>query len=279
MRTCPTCKAVYRGEPETCPLDGTRVVFASHSLVGSSVARWRIVEHVRDDTFRARHEVLGVHRALRVSSDRGALVECARTMAALGHPALPDVFEVIVDGDGRAWLAFEELPGATLEDCVPDGGARPEWAASVLRPVADLLACAHARGLTHGALCADVLHIRQSDDAIRVKVDRFGERRTSDGGPIEVKPLDRWGAVPVELFAGRKSPDPADDVYALGWLLYGSLTGRPPYESLVELARARQEASLPESAGPASLLFELARAMLHPDPARRPTARAVADVM
>ncbi len=137
----------------------------------------------------------------------------------LRHPSVPKLY-----GDGEAplpdgtvvpYLALELLRGVSLAGLL-SGALPPPEALRIAATVADVLAVAHRRGVVHRDL--NPTNIMMT--AAGVKIIDFG--------------------LAAETATGA---EPAEDVYALGVLLYHLLTGVSPYPastSQAALASFRQ---------------------------------------
>ena len=119
--------------------------------------------------------------------------------------------------------------GRDLETVVRLGGAlAPERAAAVVGAVADGLDAIHAAGLVHRDVKpANVL----LDEAGHVWVGDFGLARPVDGGTGPTDPgawVGTAGFAAPEQIRGE-AVDARTDVYALGCVLFFTLTGRSPF--------------------------------------------------
>jgi serine/threonine-protein kinase len=159
----------------------------------------------------------------------------ARAAARLSHPNVVRVFDS-GETDGRPFIVMEYVPGETLAALLERG---PLPAAEVVDLGAQAcagLAAAHDHGLVHRDVKPQNLIVR--DDGT-LKIADFGivrgdeTTRLTQHGTV----LGTAGYLAPEQAAGE-DVTAATDLYALGAVLYESLTGRTPYEfaSLVELA-------------------------------------------
>jgi serine/threonine-protein kinase len=132
---------------------------------------------------------------------------------------------------------MELLRGAVLAGRLAGGPLPWAEAVQVAATVADVLAIAHRRGVVHRDLTPENIIMTASG----AKIVDFGEATTIEGAPL--------------MAFGEPLPDrrvstggsPADDVYALGVLLYHMLTGRSPYRTggRPDLPAARRHRAAP----------------------------------
>ncbi len=164
-------------------------------------------------------------------------------LRALRHPALARVREVISLPGDRAVVTVDLVPGADLAVVLGARGCltRSE-AARLLDDVGSALARLHEAGLAHGDVSSANVVITTEGGA--VLIDLFGGVMETGTG--------RWAA-PER--AGGGPATPASDVYSLGALLRSCATGTAVLGERLDRVLAD---------------------VLVDDPARRPTARALA---
>ncbi len=143
--------------------------------------------------------------------------------------------------DGRRFIALEYQPGGDFTRL--RGRAWPFVLRRVL-PVVDALAELHALGYVHGDVKpANVLldvdgWPRLADFSC---ARRIGATGASEGSPYGMSP-ERHAGAPASI---------ADDVYAVGAMLYGLLGGHPPFYPDLTPERVRTEAPAPLVTRPA----------------------------
>jgi tRNA A-37 threonylcarbamoyl transferase component Bud32 len=202
----------------------------------------------------------------------------ARSAARLNHPGVVTIHDV-VRHDGEPWIVMEYVPGLSLAARIARDGRLPgEEVARVGAKIADALAHAHAAGIVHRDLKPD--NILLSGD--RVVVTDFGIARIID----DTGKLTLTGTVlgtphymSPEQLEGRQVDAPAD-VWSLGATLYTALEGHPPFAgptltAVIAAILAREPAPALQAGSLGGLLTQ----MLAKDPARRPTATAVAQAL
>jgi serine/threonine protein kinase len=195
------------------------------------------------------------------------------------HPSVPRIYEYgdapLHDGTSVAYVVMELLDGVVLAGYLAEGPLPWLDAVQVGAKIADVLAVAHKRGVVHRDLTA--VNIMITEDGARI-ID-FGLAvtvRTPDQGK---GPFILPRAPLTNDFAGPG--EPADDVYALGVLLYQMVTGRPPFANLpppTATAMMRRVVHTPVLTVPGVPrgLAEICRRCMAKRPGDRPDAATVA---
>lgn len=170
---------------------------------------------------------------------RGALAgELLRRVGQTRHPSLAPVLDTVVDPDGAVLHVEAQADGPLLSTAV----RMPQTSVVlVAADVAGALAQLHAAGLAHGGLVADAVVLDASGRPLVMGAGLAGAAAIADGRP---------------------QPAAADDLRALGRLLYLLLTGREP------AAQPAAPAALAADVTPA--LNGLTLALLSADPERPP---------
>jgi len=212
----------------------------------------------------------------------------ARIANLVNHAGVAEVFATGSYG-GRPWLAMERLHGRSLAAVLDDGPLPRDTALDILLELCDVLAAAHASGVTHGDLKVENVFVLDH------RPDRPGDRR--------IKLLD-WGIARIAgeddplrgLIAGTLTyvaPEqilgcdiaPAADVYALGVLAYRLLLGEPPFVAAKDLEllhkHLRDDPPRPRMRWPQipAKLEATLLAMLAKQPGDRPSLSAVAEAL
>ena len=162
----------------------------------------------------------------------------ARAVAALSHPNILAVHD-FGRTDAMSYVVFELLQGASLRERLASGPLPVRKAIDIARQVADGLAAAHERHITHRDIKPDNLFV--SGDG-RVKILDFGlaqtaarEPRADDATGTAVPPaapitgagtvLGTVGYMAPEQVRGQ-AVDHRADIFALGATLYELCSGR-----------------------------------------------------
>jgi tRNA A-37 threonylcarbamoyl transferase component Bud32 len=238
--------------------------------------------------WRASDELLGREVALKqvrladqpvadVALARERTMREARIAAALHHPHIVSIFDVVVERD-EPWLVLEFLPSRSLGGVLTERSTLPPVeVAAIGADVAGALAAAHAAGIVHRDVKPDnVLLSRPSAAGPLVKLTDFGIAHTAAAPAITATHvLTGTPAYFAPETARGEGTDSRSDVYSLGATLYAAVEGHPPFGTdtdnvLALLARiGRGGAPVPQHAGP---LTDLLGHLTADDPAARPTA-------
>jgi eukaryotic-like serine/threonine-protein kinase len=165
----------------------------------------------------------------------------ARAAARLGHPNVVTVYD---SGDDRdlPYIVMEHVTGRTLRDVLDEKGRlSPTATAELLAGVAAALDHAHSSGVVH----LDVKPENVLLTADTVKVADFGLVRAARARP-EYELAGTAQYIAPEVLRGGVV-DGRADIYALGVVAYGCLTGRPPFDGpdRDEVARRHLDERIP----------------------------------
>ncbi len=214
---CPACLANTADSP---------VVIGGNLELGDEIGRGGM-----GTVYKALHRKLGRTVAVKFLPDdlagdpefRARFEREARALAMLNHPNIVAVHDFGQEGD-ECYLVMEYVAGGTLAKKLP---MAREAALPILIQVCDALSYAHKQGVVHRDIKPDNILL----DGARAKVSDFGiarivhpsERRVTAsnvavGTADYLAPEARIGA----------EPDPRQDIYAMGVVIYEVLTGRMP---------------------------------------------------
>lgn len=156
----------------------------------------------------------------------------ARAAAGLWHPHVTSVYDYgeHTDAAGRqvSYVVMELLPGQTLSQRLAAGPLPPASAMRTCAQVAEALAAAHERKLVHRDIKPSNVMLTPAG----VKVVDFGIATTVGRPELEAdgQLLGTAAYLAPERLAGG-TVLPASDVYALGLLLYRTLTNELPWSA------------------------------------------------
>ena len=233
--------------------------------------------YAAQDRLLRRQVAVKVYRATALA-DRSRFDAEVHTLAALNHPGLVQVYDAGEHG-GDGYVVLELVDGPTLRSILADRGTLPPSEAGALgAAMAEALAYVHAAGVVHrdvtpsNILCGSDGRPRLADFGIARLLDttRVTAVATTVGTAAYMAP---------EQVEGR-DVTPAADIYALGLVLWEALTGRTAFSGAgheVAIARLVRDPDV-ETDVPAEWI-PLLREMTARDPADRPSAAAVSDLL
>jgi len=155
----------------------------------------------------------------------------ALSSAALSHPAVVHVYEIVTERDAD-WVVMEFVSGSSLADVVAAGPLPANEIARIGREIARALAEAHRKGIVHRDIKTENVMLTPAG---HVKVLDFGlakwtgprgtdsDRITTDGLVVGTS-----RAMSPEQALGREL-DARTDIFSLGSLLFELATGRPAF--------------------------------------------------
>ncbi|MEH0844060.1 protein kinase [Micromonospora sp. CPCC 205711] len=216
---------------------------------------------------------------------RATIQREARAAARLAHPHVTQVYDYgeapLPGGAVVPYLVMELVEGRSLADRLSAGPLAWPDAVRTAGQVAAALAAAHRLGVVH----RDVKPANVMLTETGAKVLDFGiAALAGPRSPLTGQPGELMMGTPAYFAPERMTPgppNPASDVYALGALLYRSLTGRAPlpvqtWEDALEVHARRAPVPPLQIPGLPADLAALTLACLDADPGRRPTARQLA---
>ncbi|KAI9023905.1 kinase-like domain-containing protein [Hyaloraphidium curvatum] len=241
------------------------------------------------------------------ASSRGAANELAvrNKLKALGHANHPHIVHLVENfvAEDRTYFVFEYAPGTDLAQCLQArGGVLPEWEARrIIASVLGTLSFLHSVGIVHRDVKpANILVRDPARLAETLCLTDFGGAHVSDSpNPANItsglpsfatsrslaKAMQSCAGTPLylppEIVLGL-AYDHKVDSWATGCVLWNLLFGASPFEhglaSFDELYARIMKASLDFPDGGASeSCRSFLRALLDPDPSRRPSCAEALD--
>lgn len=229
-------------------------------MIGQTVSHYKILEplgeggmgtvYLAEDTHLGRRVAIKFPSLNSDSHDhRARFLREARAVSELSHPGIATLFDYGETEAGRPFLVMELARGRALTELLQKGELTLSRAVEIVIDVATALVEAHARGVVHRDIKPSNIMI---DDQGRVKVLDFGlaKQLNKEVGVSEpeartlLSTETRSGVVlgtpaylsPEQATGG--AVDARSDLFALGTLLYESITGRTPFSgnSFIEIA-------------------------------------------
>jgi tetratricopeptide (TPR) repeat protein len=155
----------------------------------------------------------------------------AEAVARLRHPNIVGIYE-IGEVDGRPFFSLEYAEGGSLSARLADTALTPPQAARLVEALAGAMQAAHSAGVVHRDLKPGNILLTADGTP---KITDFGLAKLlgGDSGRTESGAILGTPSYMAPEQARGQSRDaavgPAADVWALGALLYETLTGRPPF--------------------------------------------------
>src|SRR5436305_7727374 len=199
----------------------------------------------------------------------------SKTAASIRHPNVISIYDARED-DGLLFISMDFIEGTDLRAILSrEGPLEPLRAARIVGQVADALDAAHRRGLVHRDVKPANVLVASENGGEHVYLTDFGLTKdaASESGMTKtgmfVGTLDY--IAPEQLQGGPL--DARADVYALGCVLYETVTGRVPYPDRPTMAKMWAHANEPppriERTGLPEQLQEVVNRAMAKDPNER----------
>lgn len=232
---CPQDATLLEDAPEQDPLIGAVLAGTYHivRLIGEG-GMGRVYEAKHTRLANKRLAVKMLHEEMARQSDVLTRFEReAEAASTIAHPNVVEVLDVNHLEDGRPYLICEYLEGEEFGALLDRLGKLPaETAIRITRQICRALMAAHERGIVHRDMKPENVFLVGDPRAPRVKVIDFGISKQNDGSAK----LTRTGMVmgtPSYMAPEQARGEHVDfraDIYAVGGILYRSLTGEKPYD-------------------------------------------------
>jgi serine/threonine protein kinase len=160
----------------------------------------------------------------------------AKAVQTLTHPNIVSMHEFGITMDGQPFMAMDYLEGKTLADIIEDSERiGVKRLLRIFTQVCDALGHAHAHKIIHRDIKpGNIMVLDTANETDVVKIFDFGFAKLLEKPGRKVQALTQLGDVlgtPLymspEQSAG-KTLDSRSDIYAVGCVMYESLTGRAP---------------------------------------------------
>lgn len=249
-KVCLTCNREYESDIATCPEDGTVLTpLDSGSLVGTILGgRYEILDVIGDGAmgrvYLAKHQLMKRQVAVKMMhpqlvSGKAALKRFqkeAELASSLNHPNILTVYDFGVTEGGSPYLVMDYLQGRELLHILKDEKTLPvKRSLHIFKQVCTGLGHAHDKGVVHRDLKpSNIMLVRLDEDDNFVKILDFGIAKQLNPSESSIDNLTRTGEVfgtphymsPEQCRA--QEVDGRADIYALGCVMYQTLTGELP---------------------------------------------------
>lgn len=226
-------------------------------MIGQTVSHYRIVEKLGEGgmgvVYLAEDKHLGRRVAVKFlgSTDhhyRARFIREARAVSNLNHPNIATLHDYGETDEGRPFIVMEYVKGQRLSDLL-ESGITLRRAVEIVASIAEALAEAHEQGIVHRDIKPSNVIV---NDRGQVKVLDFGLvkhlfEEPKSGVDLDADTIystqtrsDVIVGTPLYLSpeqATGKTVDGRSDLFALGALLYESISGRSAFsgESVLEI--------------------------------------------
>ena len=223
----------------------------------------------------------------RLSDDeafRDRMLRESRLAASLDHPNVVPIYEA-GEADGRLFIAMRYVDGTDLKALLGrEGALAPGRVVAIAAQIADALDAAHEKGLVHRDVKPSNVLLDQQGGREHAYLADFGLTQSAgDAGPADGQLMGTVDYVAPEQIRGDQV-DGRADVYALGCLLFETLTGTLPFTGASDVAvvYAHLEEEPPRVSErrpelPVDIDDVLARAMAKDPVGRQPTCGDLVD--
>ncbi len=248
---CPQCFQQFEGFIENCPQDKTVLRGPKNDpWIGKVFAERYEVDSVlglggMSVVYKAKHKLMDRTVAIKMlhnvlKQDVTALERFkleAQAASSLSHQNVITVYDFGVTPDGEPFFVMDCLEGESLKDLIErKGRISYDRALAIFKQICDGLEAAHKRGIVHRDLKpANVIVSKQDDGSEHVRLVDFGIAKMLKQAGREQQQLTKTGEVfgsPIYMSPEQclgKEIDARSDIYALGCLMYETLSGEPPF--------------------------------------------------
>ncbi|HEY2826936.1 MAG TPA: protein kinase [Pirellulales bacterium] len=165
----------------------------------------------------------------------------AQSAARLKHSGIVTVLDTSQTSEGRVFIVYEFVPGATLQNRLEEGKYTFDDAARWIAEVADALNHAHKQGIVHRDI-----------KPANILIDAEGKTHIADFGLAKLddqffkddsgRVLGTVAYMSPEQAAGQSHwANPQTDIYSLGVMLYQFLTRRLPFAAAGSASEVLQQ--------------------------------------
>jgi DNA-binding NarL/FixJ family response regulator/tRNA A-37 threonylcarbamoyl transferase component Bud32 len=250
LRRCSSCQRDLHRGFEICPFDGSPLQDAvKDTLIGRTFAdRYEIISVIgrggMSIVYKAKHKfmkrlvaikILHPHLVMDLNNLKRFRLE-AEAASALAHENIIRIYDFGLSADGEAFLVMDYLDGLSLQQVVKrELSLSIERSLHIFLQICDGLEHAHSKGVVHRDLKpSNVVLVKEPDGSESVRIVDFGIAKIGNSGSPSITTAGEVYGSP-----GYMSPeqclgqvvDQRSDIYALGCVMYETLSGRPPFRA------------------------------------------------
>ncbi len=152
----------------------------------------------------------------------------ARAAGVLNHPNLVTIYEFGED-QGVLYIAMEYVKGHDLEELLQDHSLSRSESLEVLAQVCDGLGFAHRQQIVHRDIKPTNVRVQRDGRRLHAKVMDFGVAKISNSDMTATGMVMGTVSYMAPEYIRFGKPDPRSDLFAVGVMLYESLSGRKPF--------------------------------------------------
>ncbi len=152
----------------------------------------------------------------------------AKAAGVLNHPNLVTIYEFGED-QGVLYIAMEYVRGHDFEELLRDQALTRTENLEVLAQLCDGLAYAHQNHIVHRDIKPSNVRVTRDGKRILAKVMDFGVARVGNSDMTATGMVMGTVSYMAPEYIRSGKPDPRSDLFAVGVMLYESLSGRKPF--------------------------------------------------
>lgn len=266
------------------------------------VGNWQLLQELGTgaygSVYEATHRTIADKRAAikilhqKISSNliaRNRFLKEASAASLAHHENIVKVFDSGINEEGYCYIIMELILGSTLNEILRKEALSAQRVINLGIEVAKALSAAHKNSITHRDIKPDNIFIIQNSSGLdKVKLVDFGVAKFHDAlGDAMSTRTGTWVGTRAYMAPEQwKTPTDIDhrvDIYALGVVLYESLTGRLPFSASndYEWLLAHTEQPVPDpgqhASAPGNLCLLIQRLLAKERDQRPATMQDVAD--
>ena len=152
----------------------------------------------------------------------------ARAAGVLNHPNLVTIYEFGED-QGVLYIAMEFVKGHDLDELLQEQSLSRSETLEVLAQVCDGLGFAHRQHIVHRDIKPTNVRVQRDGRRLHAKVMDFGVAKISNSDMTATGMVMGTVSYMAPEYIRTGKPDPRSDLFAVGVMLYESLSGRKPF--------------------------------------------------